>query len=208
LTIQAGEVTYPAVRDDVLGLVVGFDVEARPAIIRSFEDHAIFGDSTKDLLLLNYTNTDGIWFPHRQLVMYNSDSLLEEATVARVKVNPGFASDFFDGLDLEDTDTEPTPPEQVEGYSHAEINEYWTNLIWGGLYPGTLGGFTVTNPASDLPNVHHIVVEEKPDFAQLILEFEDSLIVFEAPPHQTDLVIQYVHETLGRNITHFWVSIC
>lgn len=206
MTIQAGDVTYPAVKDDVLGIIVGFDEDSRPAVIRTLEDHAIFGESTNDLLLLNYNQTGGLWFPYRHLVMYNSDSLLEETNVASVILNPKFPNDFFDGLDLEETDTEPAAPEKVEGYTHAEINEFWNSLIWLGLYPGTRDGFNVSHPASDLPNAHHIVVEEKPDFAQLILEFEDSLIVFEAPPHQTDLIIRYVHETLGRNITHYWVS--
>lgn len=189
----------------MLGLVVAFDEDSRPSIIRSFEEHAIFGNSTSDLLLLNYQLTDGLWFPHRQIVMYNDVSLLEEATVASVKVSPTFADDFFDGLQSNETETEPSAPEAVEGYTHAEIYEFWTNLIWSGLYRGTLDGLTVSHPADDLPNAHHIVVEEVGDYSQMILEFEDSLIVFEAPPHQTDLIIKYVHEVLEKNITHYWV---
>lgn len=157
-------------------------------------------------MLLDYIVTDGVWFPHRQWVMYKEDALQEEATVARVVLNPAFRNGFFEGLGDDETETEPVPPAKVEGYSHAEINEFWTNLIWTGIYPGTLDGMTVTNPARDLPNAHHIVVEEKADFTQMILEFEDTLIVFEAPPHQTDLIIRYVLEVLERNITHFYVG--
>jgi hypothetical protein len=46
-----------------------------------------------------------------------------------------------------------------------------------------------------------------PVIEHLVLEFEDgSTFVFEAPPHQTNLVIDYVTKTRNRTITHFWVS--
>lgn len=189
----------------MLDLVVAFDEDSLPYIIRSFEKHSIFGDSTNDLILTNYTETGGVMFPHRQVVTYNSEAVQEEATVANVVVNPAFEKDFFAGLNANETATEPAPPEKVEGYSHAEINEFWSSLIWGGLYRGTLGGLADTTPANDLPNAHHISIQQNSLFAQMYLEFEDSLIVFEAPPHQTDLVIEYIQETLGKKITHLWV---
>jgi hypothetical protein len=177
-----------------------------PHVIRSFEDHAIFGLSKNDLLLWDYTEVSGMKFAQRREVIYNEDSILEETTLTNIVVNPDFADGFFDGLPADKTDTTPAPPKKVKGYGHAELTEFFQNTLWGGEYAGTLANLSVTKPADDLPGVHVLLFKDNPILEQIVLEFDDSVIVYEAPPHQTDLVIQWVNETLGRQITHFYVS--
>ncbi|KFA68552.1 hypothetical protein S40285_07054 [Stachybotrys chlorohalonatus IBT 40285] len=80
------------------------------------------------------------------------------------------------------------------------------NYKEGGQYRGTIGNAIATQPAADLPGLHYLRFSDSPSLAHLILEFEDSVLVFEAPPHQTDLVIQWVEDNLHRPISHLWVS--
>jgi hypothetical protein len=207
LVVSVNGVEHPAVRDEELNVLVIFDANTYlPHIVRSFEDHAIFGITTNDLQLFDYVVVSGIQFPQRRMVIYNGNAILEDTTVAAITADPGFPEDFFSGLDASETETTPAPPAKIEGYSHAEIGEYWYNTFWGGEYTGTYQNVSVTQPVEELPGVHWLLVRDSPNLQQLVLEFEDSLIVFEAPPHQTDLVIRWVNETLGKPITHLWVS--
>ncbi|KAL5093626.1 hypothetical protein Trisim1_010357 [Trichoderma cf. simile WF8] len=205
--VELNRVENLAVHDFDLDITVIFDAYTHyPKIIRSFEDHAIFGNTTQDLELSNYAEVSGIQFPHRRMVLYNGSAILEDTTVSRVSVNPTFSPGFFDGLAANETETRSAPPKRIAGYTHAEIGEYWYNTFWGGEYTGTYNNLSVVQPAADLPRVHKLLFLDQTNLEQLVLEFDDSIIVFEAPPHQTDLVIQWVNETLKRPITHFWPS--
>lgn len=139
------------------------------------------------------------------MVLYNGDAIIEDAVVSKITVNPDFGSGLFDGLGANETKTQPEPPKMMPGYSHAEIGEYWYNTLWGGQYTGTLANLSVTQPAADLPRVHKLLFLDSPSLEQLVLEFDDSVIVFEAPAHQTDLVIGWIQEKLKKPITHLWV---
>ncbi|KAK9444714.1 hypothetical protein VB005_01778 [Metarhizium brunneum] len=205
--VDINGVEHFTVHDPALGIFVIFDsITHYPRIIRSFEDHAIFGRTTHDLQLFNYTEVSGIQFPTRQMVLYNGDAIIEDAVVSKITINPDFGSGLFDGLSANETKTQPEPPKMIPGYSHAEIGEYWYNTLWGGQYTGTLANLSVTQPAADLPRVHKLLFLDSPSLEQLVLEFDDSVIVFEAPAHQTDLVIGWIQEKLKKPITHLWPS--
>ncbi|KAL7952088.1 metallo-beta-lactamase superfamily protein [Trichoderma barbatum] len=205
--VEVNHVENLAVHDYDLNITVIFDAHTHyPKIIRSFEDHAIFGLTTHDLVLSNYAEASGIQFPHRRMVLYNGSAILEDTTVSRVSVNPPFAPGFFDGLEANETQTRSAPPKRISGYTHAEIGEYWYNTLWGGEYTGTYNNLSVVQPASDLPRVHKLLFLDSSNLEQLVLEFDDAVIVFEAPPHQTDLVIRWVKEKLKKPITHLWPS--
>lgn len=192
-----------------MNLLVVFDnTSGLPYIIRSYENHDIFGLTTNDLLFYNYTNVNGLMYPQRQLQYYNGTSIVADGTYPAAKVNPIFPAGFFDGLPLSQTTTKPAAPESQPGYGHAELGEYWRNTLWAGPYPGTLSNLTYLSVANDLPNLYKLMFTDYPVIEHLVLEFEDgSTFVFEAPPHQTNLVIDYVTKTRNRTITHFWVSI-
>ena len=191
-----------------MNILVTFDPKTHlPHTVRSYEDHAIFGLISKDLRVFDYKEQGGIKFPQRLMTIYNGTAILEDTTISAIHTNPKFPSGYFDGLQPDQTNTKPSPAAAVKGYSHAEIREYWDSTLWGGLYSGTYENISATQLAKDLPGVHHIEVTDSPILQQLVLEFEDSVIVYEAPPHQTDLVIKWVNETLQKPITHYWVSI-
>ena len=87
------------------------------------------------------------------------------------------------------------------------MTEYWSNTLWAGEYTSSLDFLNVSHPADDLPGAHHLAFLNNTNFYQLVLEFEESVIVFEAPPHQSELVIQWVEENIKKPISHLWVSI-
>lgn len=175
-------------------------------MIRTTEDHPIFGLTTKDLQLYDYIEADGLWFPQQQKIIYGDRAFLEETIITSITVNPQFKDDYFNGLSSDETDTTPAPPQAVPGYGKAVVGEYWSTFIWSGPYTGTLANASSTTLAADLPGAHHLVFLDSPSFGQMILEFEESVIVFEAPPHQTDLVIQWVKKHLDKPISHLYVS--
>jgi hypothetical protein len=134
--------------------------------------------------------------------IYNDKSILEDTTVSNIIVNPDFPLDFFDGLPESESPTPKVAPAKLPGYSAAEIGEYYTNTFWTGPYRGTFSNISVTNPAADLPGLYRISFVDAPVLEQLVLEFEDNVIVMESPPHQTDLVIRWVNETIKKPIMH------
>ena len=80
------------------------------------------------------------------------------------------------------------------------------NMLWYGGYQGKLSNITVTHPMPGLP-LTHIIFNDSPGYSTLIAEFEDGVMVTDAPPHQSKLIIQWVKENLKKPITHLLVSI-
>lgn len=150
---------------------------------------------------------EGILFPRHQKIWYKGDSIVEETEITNISTDSTFDEGYFNGLDASETTTIQAAPKKVPGYSHALLGEFWSHMLWGGQYMGTIGGAVVSLPAADLPGAYHIIFSDGPGLAQLVLEFEDFVLIFEAPHHQTDLVIQWVDENIGKPITYLWVSL-
>ncbi|KAG0651567.1 hypothetical protein D0Z07_1494 [Hyphodiscus hymeniophilus] len=195
-----------SVFDPVLNLSIIFDPDTHlPYIIRSFEDHLVFGPSTSDLMVYNYTSIDGVMFPRRFKIVYNNVHLLADFLVESIDVNPSFPAGFFDGLPV--TPNTPIPALEVSAeYGAAEIGEYSANALYNGKYTGTLANLSATHPVAALENLWRLNFADAPSYSQMVLVFCDAVIVTDATPHQSHLVIQWVREQLGRNITHIWVT--
>jgi hypothetical protein len=195
----------------MLNLTVIFDPTTNlPFIIRSYEHHPVFGICTSDIQLSNYTSIDGVMFPQRFLTIYNtpleSNSVLEDFLVEHIEINPAFPQNFFDGLPANMTESVKVAPAQIPEYSHAEIGEFHSNMIWAGEFSGTLANLSVSHPIADLPNLWNLIyLDADLPYAQLVMEFEDGVIVADAPPHQSLLTIQWVEKNLKKPITHLWV---
>lgn len=204
--LPASDEAYKIVYDRILNLTVILNPQTYlPYIIRSIEYHYVFGESYHDLMVYNYTSVSGIQFPRRFKTFYNHDSLLEDFIVTDIDVNPKFAPGFFQGLNASQSPTPKAAPARIAGYGHAEIGEYSFNRIWGGEYTGTLTNLSATHPDPSLPNVWHLQFLDSPLWQQMVMEFEHGVLVVDAPPHQNQLVIKWVQDTLKKPITHFWV---
>ena len=63
----------------------------------------------------------------------------------------------------------------------------------------------MTRPIAELPNLHQLVFTDAPAYVAYVGVFDDAVMITDAPAHQSKLTIQYVQETLGRNVTHLLV---
>ena len=128
-TIAVRGISYPALTDRRTNITVIFDPDTYlPYLIRSYEDHQIFGRSTNDYVVYNYTTAAGIQVPQRIKTVYNEDYLLLDSIFGSVEVNPSFPTGFFSGLPAAEINQTvnglpPTPPTPSDEYGEAEIFE-------------------------------------------------------------------------------------
>ena len=120
---------YPSVHDPSLNLTVLFDPETYlPYVVRAYENHRLFGLSTNDFVLNNYTAIDGIQFPQYIHTMYNERNLLVHTIRDAITINPSFAAGFFDGLSQDliaqtGSQLKPAAAEVSTEYDAAEVFE-------------------------------------------------------------------------------------
>lgn len=201
-------VTCIAVHDDTLDLTVLFDPATNlPYIIRSYEDHPIFGKSTHDLLVHDYNEVKGFQVPQRFKTIYNGKHLIGDYRADQTIINGDLPSDFF-AVPGNGTVPASSVPNRDTQYSFSEIGETSANFLWPGAYTGTKESIAASfaQPLQDLPGFWTISPGGDLGMRQGLIELEDgSVIVLDAPPHQSKLVIEWVQGNLGKNITHVWV---
>jgi len=98
-TALLNNVSFPAVRGNILGLTVLFNPDL-PYVIRAYESHAIFGNSTNDMIVYSYTTANGMKFPERVKIIYNEANLLVDALFSEPTLNPTISVGFFDDLSM------------------------------------------------------------------------------------------------------------
>jgi hypothetical protein len=196
LTITSHGLKYPALRDAYLSITVAFDpVTYLPHIIRAYEAHKIYGNSTNDFVVYNYTTINNVKFPQRIKLLYNEDSLLQDLLIDTIEVNPTFPDNYFEGLpasEIKNTffQSPPQNPATSTEFGDAEIFEQTMNLLWYGGYAGNLSRVTVSYPIHSLPGLIHLVFDDSPAYTTTIIDTGDAVMVTDAPHHQSKLVIQ------------------
>ncbi|KAI8715270.1 hypothetical protein NCS52_01034400 [Fusarium sp. LHS14.1] len=209
--VHVNGVKMPAVYDPVFDITVIFNTRTHlPHIVRTVEDYMIYGPSTSDLYLSNYKAVKGIKFPHLVQTVYNStveklDATLEDYIIEEITVNPKFSRSFFQGLPDGKGFFPKAAPKKVEGYTHARIGEFSLNGLWAGLTTSTVDTIKGKKPVPGLPNVYWIILDDDQlGVKQFIIEFEDHLIVGDAPPQHTKEVIKWIKKNINKPITHLW----
>ncbi|KAH6886173.1 hypothetical protein B0T10DRAFT_530431 [Thelonectria olida] len=180
-----------------------------PYIIRTNEDHPIYGASTKDLYLSDYKNVKGIKFPHTVQTVYNSttqhlNAVLEDFVIDTVTLNPNFPPHFFDGISEDKSFAPKAAPKKIPGVSEGLLTEFSSNMLGTAVKNASVENLKVKTPLSDLPHVHWVIIDDGDDLGvkQLIIEFETEVIVCDAPPQWTKAVMQWVAENIQKPITH------
>ena len=79
-------------------------------------------------------------------------------------------------------------------------------MLWQGGWPGKLSNITVTNPVASLPHLYHIVFSDFPSYTTTVAVSDDAVLVTDAPPHQSQLVIKWIQDTFSRNATHLLMT--
>ncbi|KAH9225404.1 hypothetical protein K456DRAFT_1731948 [Colletotrichum gloeosporioides 23] len=203
---EAG-VELHGVHDDSLNLTVLFNPDTNlPYIIRSYEDHPFFGASTHDLLVYDYAEVGGVQAPQRFKTIYNGKHIIADYRADQVLVNPAISEDLFTVPGNATIPQASVPVRDVQ-YDFSEIGETSANFLWPGAYTGTpeIIESAASRPFDDLPGLWVISPEGALAMRQAVVELEDgSVIVLDAPPHQSKLVIEWAQARLGKNITHVW----
>ncbi|KAG7424614.1 hypothetical protein Forpi1262_v014442 [Fusarium oxysporum f. sp. raphani] len=201
-TILSNNNYSTGLEDAGMGLQLPADTKL-PYIIRSYEDHGIYGKSTQDLLVYNYTSIDGVKFPSRFKTIYNKQHILMDYQVDTVIINPDLDPQFFDGPRGRDAASYPT---RDSSYDFSEIGEWYSNYLWSGAYRGTLTNISATTPLPGMLGVWFLNFPDGSGYQQVVVEFEKEVLVLDSPPHQSHLVLQWARETLGKAVTHIWPS--
>ncbi|KAI3580675.1 hypothetical protein IWW34DRAFT_819652 [Fusarium oxysporum f. sp. albedinis] len=184
---------HPIVRDPSRELTVIFDPKASlPYIIRTIEDHPIYGESTKDLYLSSYKVVQGV------------NPVLEDFIIDKVIINPSFPSKFFDGISEDKSLAPKSAAKKIPGISAGLMTEYNSNMLGTALKNANIENLKVETPVSDLPQVHWVIVDDDNDLGvkQMAIEFEHEVIILDAPPQWTKAVMKWVAKNLKKPVTY------
>lgn len=181
-----------------------------PYKIRALERHATFGNSTNDLLLSNYSTVSfggdsnlSFLLPHRLQTVFNSVNVLEDVKFDSITLNPTFERGFFDPLPVSNKQTPPQSPKQSNVYPRSEVHEFFEAGLWGGPFESfyNTSNVTVNYPIPSIPQIMSVYVGYA-DYVQLVVNFTDGILVTDAAPHRSRILLQWVKENFNKPITH------
>ncbi|KAL6864580.1 hypothetical protein J3F83DRAFT_761908 [Trichoderma novae-zelandiae] len=208
-TLTNNRFTVLELDDSGLSLLVNA-TSHRPYKIRSLESHATYGNVTNDLLLSNYSTVAfdnnsnlRLQLPHRLQTIYTSTDVLEDVKLDTISINPTIKASFFDPvLPAQDT-SPPQAPQQSALYPRSEVHEFFEAGLWGGPFESffSTSDVVVTHPIPDIPQIMAVYVGYA-DYVQLVLNFTDGVLITDAAPHRSRILIQWVRETLNKTVTH------
>ncbi|EXM19340.1 hypothetical protein FOTG_12595 [Fusarium oxysporum f. sp. vasinfectum 25433] len=189
---------------DKLLLIVDPDTYL-PYIIRTEEQHPIYGYATKDVYLSNYKEVQGIKFPHTIQTIYNSSSqrlgvVLEDFVIDKINATVEFPKDFFDpGSDGQNRIMQKKTP----GVPSGLVTDYSTSLLGSPVKNVSVDALKSIRPV-DLLQLYWLIIDDSHDlgFKQLIIEFENEVIVCDAPPFWSEAVMEWIKKTIGKKVTY------
>lgn len=215
---KASNIDYPALTVPGLGLdLLVNDQTGYPYAIRSIEDHVIYGKSTNDIVFSNYEKvsfrgSNTIKYPRRTQNIYNEIWVIEDSFAEKVIINPNFPKDMFKAKPPKSPEGgmidpyHPHPPRTDDEYPRSEVHEFYE----AGLWFGPFGNFFNTSavvmapvfPRGSVPQIMNLYVAD-PNYLQLLVEFDDGLVITDAAPHRSKIVLQWIEENLpGKKVTH------
>jgi hypothetical protein len=213
---------YKSVSNPTLDLAMLIDpATSLPYAIRSLENHVVFGNSTSDLVLSSWAEAKigngTMLFPHRFQTVYNSVIVLEDFVIAAIGTNEEIPADYFkpdiapypkdevypEGNQQPPTTT-PSKPAQNPDYPRSEVHEAFEAGLWGGPFGEVynISNVSISHPIQGLDEISTIYIGY-PDYVQVLIEFEDGLLITDAPAHRSKIILDWVdiHKN-GKKITH------
>lgn len=186
-----------------------------PYAVRSREQHNVWGPSTSDVVFSNFTKVafgdSYIKFPSRIQTIYNGRYVLEDYVNDKVTVNPEFPNGFFDAVPPTDPTAPPAsfhphPPHTDDEYPRSEVHEFYESGLWFGPFGDQNNVSTVVAkpvfPGGSIPQIINLYVGG-PNYVQLLVDFEDGILLVDAPPHRFKILSEWVKRNIpGKKITH------
>lgn len=181
-----------------------------PYKIPALERHATFGNFINDLLLSNYSTVSfggdselSFLLPHRLQTVFNSVNVLEDVKFDSITLDPTFDRGFFDPLPVYDKQTPPQSPKQSDVYPRSEVQEFFEASLWGGPFESfyNTSNITVNYSIPSIPQIMSVYVGYA-DYVQLVVNFTDGILVTDAAPHRSRILLQWVKENFKKPINH------
>lgn len=88
------------------------------------------------------------------------------------------------------------------------VTDYSTSLLGSPVKNVSVDALKSIRPV-DLPQLYWLIIDDSHDlgFKQLIIEFENEVIVCDAPPFWSEAVMEWIKKTIGKKVTYVAVRI-
>ena len=93
-------------------------------------------------------------------------------------------------------------PRQDAEYNRAEVHDFYETGLWAGPLSFNTSDVVVAIPDPQTPHIQAVYVGAAPDYVQLVVELETGVIVVDAPPHRSNVIIEWVRENIGKDILY------
>lgn len=209
------DATYLTLEHPDLGLTVLIDTTTDlPHAVRSLEQHIIYGNSTNDVLVSAWNSVDvgnsSILLPHRFQTVYNSEIVLEDFLVDAISINEEYSADLFEAHRSSHNSYGPpltrkqSAPSESPEYPRSEVHEFFESGLWAGPFGFiyNTSDVIVEHPFPDFKNIMTIYIAYA-DYVQLLIEHDNGLLITDAAPHRSKIILDWVDEHMdGKKITH------
>ncbi|KAF4951559.1 hypothetical protein FGADI_7334 [Fusarium gaditjirri] len=176
-----------------------------PYIVRSEEQHPIYGNATKDVYLSEYKDIQGIKLPHAIQTIYNSSSqrlnvVLEDFVIDNINPSAEFPKGFFNPVP---EGQNRTIQRKTPGVPSGLVTDYSTSLLGSPVKNVSVDALKSLSPI-DLRQVYWLIIDDSHElgYKQLIIEFENEVIVCDAPPFWSGAVMEWIEKNIGKKVTY------
>ena len=189
-------VVLPALRHDDLDLTLVVS-NGLPYMVRSYEQHMIFGNSTSDVIFSNYSTFGSIFLPQRVQTVYNTFNMIEDFFVDNVDINPWWSPEYFEPK----SNATRMAPIQSEEYPRSEVHESFETALWGGPFQFDVSNVTVEYPVPGVQAIKSVYIGYA-DYVQLLIEFDEGFLITDAPAHRSKILLDWVAQNSAKKISY------
>jgi hypothetical protein len=173
-------------------------------IIRTYDDYAIFGNSTNDLILINYTKVEAdevskLLLPRRSQTPYSTAGILEYFLVKSLTNKPPSPRTIS-----------PSQPAstlyqlnrlQSSNYKRAEVHSFLETGLWSAPFDLNTSDVASTHPRPFIPHIRSLYIGY-PEYVQLLVNFSFFVLITDAPPHCSKILLQWIAGNIGKPVRY------
>ena len=168
-----------------------------PYMVRSYEQHVIFGNSSSDVIFSNYSTFGSILLPRRLQTVYNVFNMIEDFFVDNILINPSWPPDYFSP----NSNTTRMAPAQSEEYPRSEVHESFETALWGGPFQFDVSNVTVEYPIPGVQAIKSVYIGYA-DYVQLLIEFDEGFLITDAPAHRSKILLDWVAQNSAKKVAY------
>lgn len=151
----------------------------------------------------------GIKFPHAIQTIYSAQNqhisaVLEDFVIDQVDIDPDFPTDFFDGIPESESLGLKSAPAASSVVPNGLVTDCSSSMLGSGVPTGAREIKEAHNPIQGLSQVHWLVLNNNDSlgFKMVVIEFENEVILCDAPPEWSETIMKWVAEYLEKPIKY------